>query len=296
LPAAAAGFAGVSYRNVDYMILGARLPSVIVGFYYRAFTLGVEYERRLSGVLARIVFPVYTRTEDPARRLALRLRIVRVNVVLVYPMLALFIAVAPTFMPWVFGPHWIPAVLPAQILAVAGMASCVRNLHGPTVLAAGRPTALFLFNCAETLLYAATVWIASSHGLTLVCVAVSGFQVASLLIAYTVLLRTAVDMPRTQIFRDLGPAVLASTPLLLVAMAIRRGLAGHVPVLVLLIVAAAAGGVVYLAALRVLSKEAWNDVVLLANRVLPLKRLGRRLFPGRVAAINATAEVQSGQA
>jgi O-antigen/teichoic acid export membrane protein len=202
--------------------------------------------------------------------------------VLVYPMLALFIALAPSLMPWVFGPHWIPAVLPAQILAVAGMASCVRNLHGPTVLAAGRPTALFVFCCAETSLYAATVWLASSHGLTLVCVAVSGFQVASLVIAYVWLLRKAVDMPRTQIFRDLGPAVLASTPLLLVAMAVRKGLEGQVPVLVLLILASAAGGVVYLLALRVLSKEAWNDVVLLANRVLPLDRLRRLLPSGRI--------------
>jgi O-antigen/teichoic acid export membrane protein len=266
-------------------------------------------------VLARIVFPVYTRTEDPARRLALRLRIVRVNVVLVYPMLALFIALAPTMMPWVFGPHWIPAVLPAQILAVAGMASCVRNLHGPTVLAAGRPTALFVFCCAETLLYAATVWVASAHGLTVVCVAVSGFQVASLVIAYVWLLRKAVDMPRTQIFRDLGPAVLASTPLLLVAMGVRKALDGQVPVLIVLILAAAAGGLVYLLALRVLSKEAWNDVVLLANRVLPLERIRRRLSPGRLvrrrrthgtpgpavndvdrAGINGTAEVQSGPA
>jgi O-antigen/teichoic acid export membrane protein len=316
VPAAAAGFAGVSYRNVDYMILGARLPSVIVGFYYRAFTLGVEYERRLSGVLARIVFPVYTRTEDPARRLELRLRIVRVNVVLVYPMLALFIALAPTMMPWVFGPHWIPAVLPAQILAVAGMASCVRNLHGPTVLAAGRPTALFVFCCGETLLYAATVFIASAHGLTVVCVAVSGFQVASLVIAYIWLLRKAVDMPRTQIFRDLGPALLASTPLLLIAMGVRKALDGQVPVLIVLILAAAAGGVVYLLALRVLSKAAWSDVVLLANRVLPLERLRRHLSPGRLvrrsrqahgspgpalsevdrAGINGTAEVQSGPA
>ena len=173
MPATAAGFAGVTYRNVDYMILGARLPSVIVGFYYRAFTVGVEYERRLSGIVARIAFPIYSRTEDPARRLALRLRIVRVNVVLVYPMMALFIALAPSLMPWLFGPQWVPAVLPAQILAVAGMASCVRNLHGPTVLAAGRPKALFVFCCVETLAYGATVWLASSHGLTLICVAVS---------------------------------------------------------------------------------------------------------------------------
>ena len=167
---------------------------MVVGFYYRAFTVGVEYERRLSGIVARIAFPIYSRTEDPARRLALRLRIVRVNVVLVYPMLALFIALAPSLMPWLFGPQWVPAVLPAQILAVAGMASCVRNLHGPTVLAAGRPKALFVFGCAETLAYAATVWVASSHGLTLVCVAVSGFQLISLFLAYTVLLHSTVGM------------------------------------------------------------------------------------------------------
>ena len=283
MPATAAGFAAVSYRNVDYMILGARLPSVTVGFYYRAFTLGVEYERRLSGIVARIAFPVYTRTEDPARRLALRLRIVRVNVVLVYPMLTLFIALAPALMPWLFGPHWIPAVLPAQILAVAGMASCVRNLHGPTVLAAGRPNALFMFCCAETLAYAVTVWWASSHGLTLICVAVSGFQVVSLLVAYTVLLRSVVGMGRAQILRDLGPAVLASVPLLIVAIAVRRELQDQVPVPVLLLLASAAGGGVYLVALRALSQDAWNDVALLAHRVLPgVERLGRRLSPVRI--------------
>ena len=43
LPAAASGFAGVWYRNIDYLILGLRLPAASVGFYYRAFTLGVEY-------------------------------------------------------------------------------------------------------------------------------------------------------------------------------------------------------------------------------------------------------------
>ena len=283
VPSAAAGFAGVTYRNADYMILGARLPSVIVGYYYRAFTLGVEYERRLSGVLARILFPVYTRTEDPARRLALRLRIVRVNAVLVYPMLTLFIALAPALMPWLFGPHWIPAILPAQILAVAGMASCVRSLHGATVLAAGRPRSLFVFFFVEAVAYVATVWMASSYGLTVVCVAVSGFQVASLVIAYNVLLRSAVGMPRTQLFHDLGPAVAGCIPVLLVAAALRRALQGQVPVPVLLILAGAAGGAVYLVTLRVVSQEAWGDVVLLARRVLPgVERLGRRFVPGRL--------------
>lgn len=269
LPVTAAGFAGVWYRNIDYLILGIRLPATAVGFYYRAFTVGVEYERRLSGIVGRIAFPVYARTEDSERRLVLRMRIVRVNVAVVYPILALFIALAPVFMPWLFGARWIPAVLPAQILAVAGMASCVRNLTSPSVLAAGRPRALFIFAVAETLLYGATVWIASAYGLTVVCIAVSSFQIASLVISYTVLLHRAVGLGRDQIFRDLGPAVLASAPLLAVAMALRSVIGSELPVPVLLIIAGGAGGATYLVALRALAPKAWGDVAMLVLRVVP---------------------------
>ncbi len=276
LPTSAAGFAGIAYRNIDYLILGVRLPAVFVGFYYRAFTVGVEYERRLSGIVARIAFPVYSRIDDPSHRLAVRLRIVRVNVMLVYPLLALFVAVAPTFVPWIFGARWIPAVLPAQILAVAGMASCVRNLTNPTVLAAGRPRALLIFSVAETLLYGATVWVAASYGLVVVCIAVSCFQIASLLIAYTVLLRSTVGLPRTQIFYELGPAVLASVPLLGVAGAIRATFATELPVPVLLLAAGAGGGAAYALTLHAVSREAWSDLAVLAGRLFPKFTLGAR--------------------
>jgi O-antigen/teichoic acid export membrane protein len=268
-PAVAAGFAGVWYRNIDYMILGVRLPAASVGFYYRAFTLGVEYERRLSGIVARVAFPLYARTDDPAERLALRQRIVRVNVAVVYPMLALFIATAPILVPWLFGDRWAPAVLPAQILAVAGMASCVRSLTGPTVLAAGRPHALFVFSMAETVLYGATVWVAGSYSLVTVCIAVSTFQIASLLIAYTVLLRSAVGVPRSQILRDLGPAVLASTAMFLAGTLLTRALGHELPAATVCLIVGAGGGAMYLLALRWLSAPSWDDLTRLVRRVLP---------------------------
>ena len=293
VPASAAGFAGVWYRNIDYLILGVRLPAIGVGFYYRAFTIGVEYERRLSGIVARIAFPVFTRTEDSARRLALRLRIVRTNVVLVYPMLTLFIALAPTLMPWVFGARWAPAVLPAQILAVAGMASCVRNLTSPSVLAAGRPRAMFVFSLVETVLYGATVWVAGAYGLTVVCICVSGFQVVSLLFAYTVLLHSAIGVPRTQIFRDLGPALCASAPMLAVTMAVRVSLSTELPRPAVLVIAGLAGGTAYLLALRALSGGAWDDVAMLIRRVAPFLARRARSVPVSGAAL-APASAQRG--
>jgi len=268
-PAVGAGFSGVWYRNIDYMILGIRLTTSAVGFYYRAFTLGVEYERRLSGIIIRIAFPLYARTDDPAERLALRVRIVRLNAAVVYPTLAMFIAVAPILVPWLFGDRWEPAVLPAQILAVAGMASSIRSLTSPTVFAEGRPGSLMVFSVVETVLYGATVWIASSYGLVTVCTAVSLFQISSLLLAYTVLLPAAVEVPRTQIFKDLGPAVLASAVMFLVGVVLTHALGHDLPVVVLCALVGAAGGALYLITLRSLSAASWHDLAKIIQRLLP---------------------------
>jgi lipopolysaccharide exporter len=289
IPATAAGFAGVWYRNIDYMILGARLPTVIVGYYYRAFTVGVEYERRLSGIIARVAFPVYARTKDQIARAAMRHRIVRVNVAVVYPMLALFIVIAPTMVPWLFGARWQPAVLAAQILAVAGMASTVRSLIAPAVLAAGRPRALFWFNLGETLLYGTTVLVASSHGLTVVCVAVSVFQIISLIINYTVLLHSAVGAPRNQIIRDLGPTLVATSVMLAIGLLVRRALGSGLPVPVTCAVVAAAGAPVYLAILRALSPAAWKDLKMMVRTVTP--RRVRNRFTRTARAPRAAAPV-----
>jgi lipopolysaccharide exporter len=269
IPATAAGFAGVWYRNIDYMILGARLPSVVVGYYYRAFTVGVEYERRLSGIIARVAFPIYARTRDETERAAMRHRIVRVNVSIVYPMLGLFIAVAPRVVPWVFGSRWQPAVLAAQILAVAGMASTVRGLTGAAVLAAGRPRALFWFSLAETVLYGATVWLTSSHGLIVVCVGVSLFQIAALTINYTVLMHSAIELPRRQILLDLGPALLATASFLAVGLSVSHLLGSFLSPVLLVAAVTLVGGPVYLVLLRRLSPGAWQDIRMVITRVLP---------------------------
>ena len=64
LPAGAASMAMVGYGNIDYLILGAKLSPAQVGFYYRAYSLGVQYETKISNIVSRIAFPIYSRTED----------------------------------------------------------------------------------------------------------------------------------------------------------------------------------------------------------------------------------------
>ena len=279
VPAGLASMAMVGYGNVDYLILGARLSSAQVGFYYRAYTLGVQYETKISDIIQRVAFPVYSRTENADHMRAVRSRIVRINAAVIYPMLALFVAVAPELVPWVFGERWEPAVLPAQILAVAGMARMVNNGTPALLLAAGRPRALLAFNLCRLTALAAAVMVAVPYGLIAVCIAVSIFQVITTVASYALMLPRLVGITLRRLALDLAPAIVASGIMLAAAFPVVGALSAADlprPLTVLLVSALAAP--LYALALRLTAPAAWADLLLLARRVLPdLTRLRSRL-------------------
>ena len=278
LPAGAASMAMVGYGNIDYLILGAKLSPTQVGFYYRAYTLGVQYETKISNIVSRIAFPVYSRTEDLDHMRALRSRVIRINAVVIYPLLALFIAIAPQLVPWLFGAQWAPAVVPAQILTVAGMARMINNGTPSLVLAAGKPRTLLGFNLYRLTTLAVVVFVAAPYGLNVVCAAVAAFQVITLIGSHRFMLAWLVGLTVRQLARDIGPATAASAIMLAAAYPLARGLAAQglsSPVTIAIVATVAAP--LYLLTLRLLSPAAWDDLLLLARRVLP--SFGRRKAP-----------------
>jgi lipopolysaccharide exporter len=279
MPAAGAGLAGVGSRNVDYAILGTQLSPALVGFYYRAFTIGVEYERKISGIVTRMALPVYSRTEDLAHLRSVRRRIVRLNTTTIFPILAFFMVTAPVLVPWLFGARWTPAVLPAQILAVAGMATMLKNTIDPLVLAVGRPRQLFAFNVCELALYAGMLIFASSGGdLAVVCAGVASFRVASLIASYGLLLVPAIDISLRELVGDAGPALAACVPLAAVALPVRLLL--DAPALPTLAACAAVGFAAYAVALRAISPTAWGDAMFILRRIMPGGRSDRTINGG----------------
>ncbi len=273
LPAGLASMAMVGYGNVDYVILGARLSPALVGFYYRAYTLGVQYEAKISDIIARLAFPVYSRTESADHMREVRSRVVRINATVIFPMLALFIAVAPELVPWVFGARWEPAVLPAQILAVAGMARMINNGTPPLVLAAGRPRALLAFNLYRVITLAAAVLVAVPYGLTAVCIAVTSFQLITLVGSYGLMLPRLVGVDLRQLGLDLGPAIASSGVVLAAALPLAHVLsASSMPGPITIVIVCAAGAPLYLLGLRLVSPAAWADLILVVRRVLPSRR------------------------
>ena len=289
VPASAAGLTSVAITNSTLAVGAVRLSASQVGLFWRAFQLGVVYQEKISGIMIRLAFPVYSRTSDLNELRRFHERATRIHAAVILPLLSLLIVTAPELVPWVFGQRWAPAVPAVQILAVAGMIAAVLTGYPQIMLAAGRPKALFHFNLALLALYLVVSWLVAPYGIVALAIVVVGVHVTLLVAVYAVLFRRVLGIPVRRLVTDLLPAVASS--LLLLAVAFPEAvLLGDAPVPVLLLGVGVAGGLAYLLALHGLFPAVWADLMQLARRVLPasmfepeklMLRLRLRRTPGQ---------------
>jgi lipopolysaccharide exporter len=279
-PAAVSGLVRQANRNVDYAILGAQLGAAQVGFYWRAFQFGIEYQTKVSSIMLRVAFPVYSRTKNLEDMRLLRSRIVRVHATLLFPLLALLIAGAPVLLPWMLGERWTPAVEPTQILALAGMTAVIMTGLGPLVLALGKPRLLLQWNVISLVPYGIMILLTAPYGIVAVCWGVVAVRTAMVFATHAFLFKPLAGIPVRALLHDAGPAAVSSAALLAVAWPLAHWLAevGLTPFLLLPIIGAAGGGA-YLLVLYTLFQSAWADVMLLARRVLTRRRATRGAAP-----------------
>jgi O-antigen/teichoic acid export membrane protein len=284
-PASAAGLLHVAITNADYTILAARISAAQVGFYWRAFQLGVVYQDKISGIMMRLAFPLYSRTRDLDQLRQLHERATRVHAAVVVPILAVGIVVIPVLVPWMFGPAWQPAVLPSQILCVAGMVAAVLTGFAQVLLAAGRPKALFRFNICVLAVYAGAVWVTATHGIVTVAIAVVGVYLFQLVAVYGILFRFVVGIPVSRMVGDLAPAVLGSLAVLAIGFPLSealRNMAAPAPIVIALV--APTGLAAHIAILRTFFPAVWADLFGFARRLIPT-----RFSPRRWRAVPSTS-------
>jgi O-antigen/teichoic acid export membrane protein len=278
LPTSLGNAASIVSQNVDYAVLATRTDPATLGHYWRGYQLGVGAHGRLSGVLLDVGLPLYARTGDPAERLALRGAITRLQTLLLFPLLGLLILLAPVLVPAVLGSAWEPAVVPTQILAVAGMASVVQTGIGPLLVALGRPGAVLRWNVGNIALLGLVAWWAAPLGLVGLCLAVLGFRLARFATAVHVLFGRIAGIPARRILSDCAPA-LAGVLALLAAGATAQQAAGAAgaPDWAGGVAAALAGSAVYAAVVRLGFPAAWAELIAVLRRVLSKPRLRTRL-------------------
>lgn len=264
------------FGNIDYLIVAARLSAFQTGIYYRAFNLGVVYQSKVSNVMLMVSFPVYSRMTSRQEMRSLYERAARLHAVVIFPLLTLLIVAAPVLIPFAFGAPWTDAVVPTQILAVAGMITAVLTGYPQLLNACGQPQAVLKFKLAMLGIYATAIVLAVDHGVTAVAIADVAVYVIMLLGVYQGLLKPLFGLAFTSLIREMTPPIIACAVLVAATEPLRLFLSDHVPAVVTLVAIGLAGVAAYATVLRLAFRQAWADLALVLDRMLPAVAKRRR--------------------
>ena len=284
LPTALASVSWVGFNNVDYAIVGARLGALQTGFYFRAYTLAVEYQTKISVVMTQVGFPVLSRAASEADLTHLSRQMVRLLTIMLFPLLVLLAIAAPVVVPFLFGPRWEAAVVPTQILALGGAATIVINAVGTVLMATGRARALLGFGVAHFSVYGLTAFLVVPLGITALAIDAAVVHTAFLFVAYALMLRGSSERALPRLWDDIAPAGVSCLGLVALALPASVALtAAGAPPAIWLTALAIAALPPYLLVLRLCFPQTWRDQRAIVERVLP----GRRRSAGVVQAISA---------
>ena len=273
VPSLGSGLAGIGAQYIDYAVIAARLPAAAVGLYWRAYTLGVDYQSKLSGVLVQIGLPLYARAADLATQREMRERIVRLQTLIIFPLLGALILLAPVAVTLIFGPQWEDAVVPTQILAVAGMMATIQTGTGPLLLAVGHPGALLRWNVGKIIGLGLVVYVVAPYGLVELAVAVTVFNVLRALIGQQLLLRRRAGVDVRSLWIACLPAMTGTAAMLATGWAVlAAGSALGVPEGAACAAAAATGAAAYLAALALVFPTAMAELRDVRTRLVSRRR------------------------
>jgi lipopolysaccharide exporter len=275
LPVSVAAVGWIGFSNIDYAIIGARLGALQAGLYFRAYTLAVEYQSKISVVMTQVGFPVLSRTRSATELTNLHRQMVRLLTILLFPLLALLAIVAPVLVPFLFGHRWAAAVVPVQILALGGASTLLIDSVGIVLMATGRTRALLGYGMAHFLVYGLAVFLAVPFGIAAVAATAAVVHTLFLLVAYTLLLRDSPEHPLRRLWDDIAPATASCLGLVAVALPVSlAAAAAHLPAVPQLAAVGLVAVPPYLLTLRRCFPAAWRSQRAILERVVPGQRLG----------------------
>jgi lipopolysaccharide exporter len=280
----------VGFRNSDYAIVGARLGVVPAGLYFRAYTLAVDYQKKVSMVMGQVGFPLLSRTRDETEMAAMRRQMVRLLTITLFPLLALLAIGAPVLVPFLLGPKWTAAVVPTQILAVGGASTLVIDAVGTVLMANGRTRALLGYGLGHWIVYAGSVFVVVPLGIDAVAVDAAVVHTLFLVLAYRLMLRDSPERPLRCLWSDVAPATVACVGLVAVTLPASIALsAGSLPRILWLVAVGLIAIPPYLLTLRVCFPTTWRTLRSVLQQFLPehrrLRWVRQRLAPAGVRSV-----------
>jgi polysaccharide transporter, PST family len=254
----------VSIR-ADYLIAGRVLGQTALGVYSVASTLAVLPAEKITGLVGRVSFPLFSAVQHDQQALRRYLLVLTEGLALAAFPLAFGLALlTDEFVFVVLGPKWADAILPLRILAIL---TTLRAIY-PVV-----PQALTVVGGARFIMYVGVVtaivapmgfYLGSWWGTSGIAVTWCILQPLNVVPVYW-LLKKRVDVTVRQYLQSLSPALAASLGMGLSVWILKAMLPVHWPLPVRFAVEVLGGGAAYGLTVLTLHRDRLRALVELAR-------------------------------
>jgi PST family polysaccharide transporter len=256
-------------RNVDQLLLGRVFGATALGYYVLACRLVLIPLQAATSVVARVLFPLYSRIQDDHARLRhAYLRVAPALATVLFPALAGLAVISGPFVDSFFGAKWSAAAPIITLMASAGFLIVVGTSVGVIYQATGRTDLLLRWGILAAVVMIAAYAVGLAWGPL-------GVAAASL-VAMVVLTYPGLAIPLRLIGMRAGSvfAVLVRPALATFGMAAATLLfgwviQGHVAPAVQLAAMIAFGVVAYAAASLLINRHRTREILVLALRRSP---------------------------
>ncbi|MEQ1795839.1 MAG: lipopolysaccharide biosynthesis protein [Nitrospira sp.] len=162
-------------RELDNLTIGKLLGMDALGYYVVAYTLANIPSTYLSAVLAKVLFPMFSKLQADTAGLGIEYgRGMRVLTAVAVPLSVGIAVLAPEIVAVLYGSRWALAAAPLQILAVFGCFRALWMLNGYLYNAIGKPQIDFYVSLSRLMVMGALLYpLTVSYGIVGASVAVA---------------------------------------------------------------------------------------------------------------------------
>ncbi len=243
--------------NTDVAIIGRVLGSAPLGVYNMALYLVKLPVTRLSGIVAKVVFPAFSSLQDDLQKFkAGFLKAVKYISLLTFPMLAVLAVFSREFILVFLGEKWIDMAWPLIILTPMAMLKSVGTIKSSVLMAVGRPDIELKWNLVYLAPLAAVVYFATRFGLVGVATAFTALYIVTFPIIQQIT-NNQISVSFGEFLKSIRTAVAATLFLLTVGLSARHVFKTilTLPDVFVLCAGLLMAGLAYVAALAVLDKN-----------------------------------------
>lgn len=208
--------------NLDNLVVGRVLGMTALGFYDKAFTTMNRIVNRLT--LGQAYFRIFSIIhEEPERFRRAYSRLVLTISLIGFPAFAAAIVVAQPLIVVMYGDKWLPAVLPFQMLCVAGVLKLLNAYASQANEAAGHIWPQARRQAAGAVLIVAGAWTGSVYGGLTGAAAGVAIAMVVLTAAMQSLVRRTTGLTWAEMLRPQLPAAIGSAALVGVLLGVAAG-------------------------------------------------------------------------